>query len=257
MYIAAAVLSRRRYSRNSSPPPAPALPPAHSHRHPHSHRGYAPEPPSRSRSSAASKKLPPVKQTRATEVDYHSRNPSEDDAYAYAMAARARLHARLRAAPLETSTLRSLAPQEEHASWKYSNRPTGSRLSDAHTQGVTNSFRNSNASLTIDERLSRKLVCLKTSTEEEDLLSEPEVCSICLESFSMGKTVLCFPCKHRFHRSCLVAWLEGHMQCPNCRSVIIKVGLFQSSVEYFNALYSSHSKETRCKIKSRTQLLMN
>ncbi|KAI5075233.1 hypothetical protein GOP47_0009309 [Adiantum capillus-veneris] len=266
MFIAAAVLSRRRLPPSRSPPsPPPAARHPHHHRHRDPHRRCASEIPSRPHHKPA-QKLPRVIQTtaRATGLNYNSRDTSsessEDAAYASAMAARARLHTRLRAgAPLVTQILRSSSSsawvrQEEFGPCKFAKKSIGSSSSTVHTQHTTRKFSGSK----IDKWLPKKLVCFKTCKEaDEDLHSEPDVCSICLESLSMGNTVLCFPCKHRFHRNCLVSWLEAHWQCPNCRSIITKVGVFQVSVEYFNALYSPHNEGISLKEKARTQVLMN
>ncbi|EFJ36994.1 hypothetical protein SELMODRAFT_69832, partial [Selaginella moellendorffii] len=45
-------------------------------------------------------------------------------------------------------------------------------------------------------------------------------CSVCLEQFLAGQTLLCLPCKHKFHPACLTPWLEQHEQCPYCRARI-------------------------------------
>merc|ERR1719162_1385830 len=42
-------------------------------------------------------------------------------------------------------------------------------------------------------------------------------CVVCQEGFKSGDEVVGLPCKHRFHRSCLVPWLERHNTCPTCR----------------------------------------
>lgn len=45
-------------------------------------------------------------------------------------------------------------------------------------------------------------------------------CSICMENVDLGETVTSLPCKHWFHRECVVAWLKEHDTCPHCRSPI-------------------------------------
>ncbi|MQM16587.1 hypothetical protein Taro_049544, partial [Colocasia esculenta] len=42
-------------------------------------------------------------------------------------------------------------------------------------------------------------------------------CSVCLEDFDLGAEAKQMPCKHRFHASCIIPWLELHSSCPVCR----------------------------------------
>lgn len=42
-------------------------------------------------------------------------------------------------------------------------------------------------------------------------------CVVCQENFVPGDDVTSLPCKHRFHRACVVPWLEKHHTCPTCR----------------------------------------
>ncbi|XP_057465341.1 LOW QUALITY PROTEIN: probable E3 ubiquitin-protein ligase RHY1A [Actinidia eriantha] len=46
-------------------------------------------------------------------------------------------------------------------------------------------------------------------------------CSICLEGFLEGDELMCLPCAHRFHSSCLDPWIRTCGDCPYCRSSII------------------------------------
>jgi hypothetical protein len=44
------------------------------------------------------------------------------------------------------------------------------------------------------------------------------VCTICLESYQEGEKLRILPCKHRFHMSCVDAWLTTKSgTCPLCR----------------------------------------
>eukprot|EP00871_Galdieria_phlegrea_P001988 jgi/Galph1/2790/GphlegSOOS_G1460.1 len=46
---------------------------------------------------------------------------------------------------------------------------------------------------------------------------EPDVCAICLDSFSEGENVNELPCNHLFHRACIWKWLESSPLCPICK----------------------------------------
>ncbi|XP_062078258.1 probable E3 ubiquitin-protein ligase RHY1A [Humulus lupulus] len=51
--------------------------------------------------------------------------------------------------------------------------------------------------------------------------SDQEECTICLERFRPGESLVHLPCAHRFHHGCLVPWLHNNTHCPCCRMVII------------------------------------
>ncbi|KAF2686325.1 hypothetical protein K458DRAFT_387332 [Lentithecium fluviatile CBS 122367] len=48
-------------------------------------------------------------------------------------------------------------------------------------------------------------------------------CSICLEDWSISQRIIeTSPCKHIFHETCLVTWLNTNNRttCPYCRQVL-------------------------------------
>jgi hypothetical protein len=57
--------------------------------------------------------------------------------------------------------------------------------------------------------------------EERHLLVENSpggiICPVCLEKMKLGECVKRLPCKHFFHGSCVLPWLEKHNSCPTCR----------------------------------------
>ncbi|KAJ6406609.1 hypothetical protein OIU84_010175 [Salix udensis] len=52
-----------------------------------------------------------------------------------------------------------------------------------------------------------------------DGIEPATLCTICLETMEIVSPVTCMPCSHRhkFHRSCIVLWLEISHVCPLCR----------------------------------------
>jgi hypothetical protein len=46
----------------------------------------------------------------------------------------------------------------------------------------------------------------------------PGECPICLKQFEEGETSSRLPCRHSFHLSCLLPWLQKTSSCPLCRA---------------------------------------
>ncbi|XP_042420819.1 E3 ubiquitin-protein ligase RING1-like [Zingiber officinale] len=51
----------------------------------------------------------------------------------------------------------------------------------------------------------------------ELLASDEAKCSVCMDTFEMGIEAKKMPCKHIFHKDCILPWLELHNSCPVCR----------------------------------------
>ncbi|EEF29872.1 conserved hypothetical protein [Ricinus communis] len=50
--------------------------------------------------------------------------------------------------------------------------------------------------------------------------ADQDECTICLERFKSGETLVHLPCAHKYHCRCLVPWLENNAHCPCCRMEI-------------------------------------
>ncbi|XP_043265146.1 E3 ubiquitin-protein ligase RNF181-like isoform X2 [Colletes gigas] len=42
-------------------------------------------------------------------------------------------------------------------------------------------------------------------------------CPVCLKDLEVGISAKCMPCKHVFHKECIIPWLEKTNSCPLCR----------------------------------------
>ena len=83
----------------------------------------------------------------------------------------------------------------------------------------------------MDEFLERKIL----SRLKYEILED---CPICLEKIGercrIKKTT---KCGHNFHWWCIDAWLEGHDNCPMCRTVLIE----RESLIFFSRIYPSQT----------------
>ena len=51
-------------------------------------------------------------------------------------------------------------------------------------------------------------------------LNRDSSCSICHDMMQSGEVVLKLHCRHCYHESCVVSWLEAHNTCPLCRNTM-------------------------------------
>ena len=74
---------------------------------------------------------------------------------------------------------------------------------------------------------------IKVTLDKEDIsllkeykyepLEKKEKCTICLESFDENQDIIELDCKHKFHKNCIMEWLDKYdYKCPICRKEIGK-----------------------------------
>lgn len=51
----------------------------------------------------------------------------------------------------------------------------------------------------------------------ESLKDETDTCTVCMESFRKGETLMILPCMHRYHKNCIMPWLQQSGLCSVCR----------------------------------------
>ena len=51
----------------------------------------------------------------------------------------------------------------------------------------------------------------------ECLKDETETCTVCMESFKKGEELMILPCMHRYHKNCIMPWLQQSGLCSVCR----------------------------------------
>ncbi|KAG6408981.1 hypothetical protein SASPL_132009 [Salvia splendens] len=65
-----------------------------------------------------------------------------------------------------------------------------------------------------------EVFCVAQESDEQHVPRASRECSICLESFLGGDQLICLPCGHRYHFSCLDPWVRTCADCPYCRRSI-------------------------------------
>ncbi|XP_042006316.1 E3 ubiquitin-protein ligase SIRP1-like isoform X1 [Salvia splendens] len=51
-------------------------------------------------------------------------------------------------------------------------------------------------------------------------IHHPMQCAVCLEHCEEGEELKEMPCKHKFHDSCIMPWLQLHSSCPVCNTAV-------------------------------------
>ena len=62
-----------------------------------------------------------------------------------------------------------------------------------------------------------KIDCLPDVTVPEKCIEDKLDCTICQDYFEADVKVKQLPCKHYFHKDCIIPWLKLHNSCPICR----------------------------------------
>uniref|UniRef100_A0A8C9VFE5 Ring finger protein 24 n=1 Tax=Scleropages formosus TaxID=113540 RepID=A0A8C9VFE5_SCLFO len=57
------------------------------------------------------------------------------------------------------------------------------------------------------------------------------ICAVCLEEFKQKDELGVCPCKHAFHRKCLIKWLEVRKVCPLCNTPVLQLAQQHSPPE--------------------------
>lgn len=72
----------------------------------------------------------------------------------------------------------------------------------------------------------------------ENDANRPSCCSICLEDFDATSVIMTAGCSHSYHRPCILSWVKGHTDCPNCRADIYDAAEFAEQEGQQNAVVS-------------------
>merc|ERR1719242_929952 len=56
-----------------------------------------------------------------------------------------------------------------------------------------------------------------TETKTNDTSSMNRECAICKDRFRKGDLLMELPCKHRYHKECIMPWITKRNTCPTCR----------------------------------------
>lgn len=61
---------------------------------------------------------------------------------------------------------------------------------------------------------------IKQLSKEDAEKLENETCAVCQDKYKENDQVTCLPCKHIYHKDCVIPWLKMHCTCPVCRTEV-------------------------------------
>ncbi|PON68223.1 43kDa postsynaptic protein [Parasponia andersonii] len=77
-----------------------------------------------------------------------------------------------------------------------------------------------------EDDLPRPTPASKSAVEELPAIAASEelsnVCVVCIEEFVKGEELRELPCKHIYHKDCILTWLKQRNTCPECRYELAK-----------------------------------
>ncbi|KAF7473558.1 Hypothetical predicted protein [Marmota monax] len=59
-----------------------------------------------------------------------------------------------------------------------------------------------------------------------------QLCAVCLEDFKPRDELGICPCKHAFHRKCLIKWLEVRKVCPLCNMPVLQLAQLHNKQDH-------------------------
>jgi len=65
------------------------------------------------------------------------------------------------------------------------------------------------------------LAAERTYGEAFGVTGDSSECTVCLDPFKPTDLVVGLPCRHLYHQTCVLPWLQQHNTCPDCRGTVI------------------------------------
>ena len=62
-----------------------------------------------------------------------------------------------------------------------------------------------------------KLKTYKLTNDNLNDIKNENICPVCKDEFQIDDILMDLPCKHHFHKDCILPWLNQHDSCPICR----------------------------------------
>jgi E3 ubiquitin-protein ligase RNF115/126 len=62
-----------------------------------------------------------------------------------------------------------------------------------------------------------KLKTYKLTNDNLNDIKNENICPVCKDEFQIDEILMDLPCKHHFHKDCIIPWLKERNSCPICR----------------------------------------